>query len=39
MRLKDYNIKLHLIRHGQYDVTKVGGWTDDSLSIIRKRRS
>lgn len=36
MRLKDYNIKLHLIRHGQYDVTKVGGWTDDSLSIKGK---
>ena len=30
--LKDYGIKLHLVRHGEYDLNKVGGWTDDHLS-------
>ena len=30
--LKDYGIKLHLVRHGEYVLNKVGGWTDDHLS-------
>lgn len=31
--LKDYDIELHLVRHGMYNLNKVGGWTDDSLSL------
>jgi len=32
INLKDYNIELHLVRHGSYTPTKVGGWTDDGLN-------
>lgn len=32
INLENYNIKLHLVRHGKYTPTKVGGWTDDNLS-------
>ena len=32
MQLKDYGIELHLVRHGEYELNKVGGWTDDHLS-------
>ena len=32
VNLKDYGIELHLVRHGQYNLNKIGGWTDDSLS-------
>jgi len=32
IKLSDYNIELHLIRHGKYEPTKIGGWSDDHLS-------
>lgn len=32
IELKDYGIELHLVRHGEYVLNKVGGWTDDHLS-------
>lgn len=33
IQLSDYDIELHLVRHGNYNLNKVGGWTDDSLSL------
>ena len=30
--ISDYGIELHLVRHGEYELNKVGGWTDDHLS-------
>lgn len=32
INLKDYGIEIHLVRHGEYELNKVGGWTDDHLS-------
>lgn len=32
LNLSDYGIELHLVRHGEYELNKVGGWTDDHLS-------
>ena len=32
INIKDYGIELHLVRHGEYELNKVGGWTDDHLS-------
>ena len=29
--LKDYNIELHLLRHGQDEKNKLGGWSDNHL--------
>ena len=31
--LSKYGVTLHLIRHGNYNPTKAGGWSDDNLSI------
>ena len=32
INIKEYGIELHLVRHGEYELNKVGGWTDDHLS-------
>lgn len=32
--LKDYNIRLHLVRHGQDEEDKVGGWSDNHLTKV-----
>lgn len=32
INLKDYDIELHLVRHGQDEQDKVGGWSDNHLT-------
>lgn len=37
IKLSDYNIELHLIRHGETKEGSVGGWSDTSLSDKGKK--
>ena len=32
INLEDYNIELHLVRHGEDEQDKVGGWSDNHLT-------
>ena len=34
INLKDYNVKLHLVRHGQDEQDKMGGWSDNHLTTL-----
>jgi len=36
IRLSDYEVELHLVRHGQDDPEKVGGWSDNHLTKTGK---
>lgn len=32
VQINEYNVKLHIVRHGQDDINKVGGWSSNHLT-------
>ena len=32
LNIKDYNIDLHIVRHGQDEEDKLGGWSSNHLT-------
>ena len=38
INLLEYNVELHLVRHGQDEQDKLGGWSDNRLTDDGKKK-